>query len=107
MAFTFTMPQQISKSNTNANLSKLTKGIGEFYDEEKRIEIVLDENVKKKKKKKLKFSSILLYIINKYKNKKDKMRRNISKLMNDQSNKTDLSVNSKQEINLPKTFTTR
>jgi hypothetical protein len=42
----FTMPQQIStKSNNNANLSKLTKGIGEFYDEEKRIEIVLDENV--------------------------------------------------------------
>jgi hypothetical protein len=39
----YTMPQQITKNS--ANLSKLTKGVGEFYDEEKRVEIVLDENV--------------------------------------------------------------
>lgn len=37
------MPQQINKNS--ANLSKLAKGVGEFYDEEKRIEIVLDEHV--------------------------------------------------------------
>ena len=44
----YTMPQQITKNS--ANLSKLTKGVGEFYDEEKRVEIVLDENVNIKSK---------------------------------------------------------
>jgi hypothetical protein len=29
------------------NLSKLTKGVGEFTNEEKRLEIILDDNVKK------------------------------------------------------------
>jgi hypothetical protein len=43
MAFSFTHQNAFEKSSTS--LSKLTKGIGEFFDEEKRVEIFLDEKV--------------------------------------------------------------
>ncbi len=39
------LSHQHGSSKSSSNLSKLTKGIGEFFDEEKRIEIFLDDKV--------------------------------------------------------------
>ena len=39
----YPLPQQILKNNDH--LSSMTKGFGEFFDEEKRVDIVLDPNV--------------------------------------------------------------
>ena len=41
MAFSLSQPQ----TSRSKHMSKLTKGVGEFMDEEKRVEIVLDDKV--------------------------------------------------------------
>ena len=75
----FSLPHQTKNGN---NLSKLTKGIGEFFDEEKRIEIFLDQRDKEHGS----FASS-------------------SKISAKQGSHHLMGL--KQEISLPKTYTTR
>jgi len=77
------------KSHTTNNLSKLAKGVGDFYDAGKRVEIVLDDTDKEES-----FSQF-----QRYKSFIGTSRSfpAIEKILS----------GSKQEISLPKTYTTK